>query len=80
MDDVATFAAALPAWCHREGSEAGLPLTWRHFVYGMRHLGRAHTRTLLDRAQAARIGQNAGAGFVEWQRDAQQTVTPREPN
>lgn len=60
-----TFAAALPAWTGADG----LPLSFRHFVHGMAHIGRSHLRDELARAQATR---NAGLkleDFQAYQRD-----------
>lgn len=52
MDNVAQFAKAFPAWV-----KDGWPLSWAHYQYGMRHLGRAWVREELRQAAAARAGQ-----------------------
>lgn len=31
-------------------------MSWRHYCYGLRYLGRAHLRELRTRAEAHRIG------------------------
>jgi hypothetical protein len=68
------FAAALPAWC---GSD-GLPLSYRHFVYGLAFLGRHQLRDQLAAAQAFRVAQFPADDFVEWQGDlVRLTEVPR---
>jgi hypothetical protein len=54
---MAAFALQLPAWCGPDG----LPLSWRHGVYGMGHLARAHVRRQHEVAEAVRMGQNMNA-------------------
>jgi hypothetical protein len=64
MDAVATFAQQLPAWCvpewrywffgWRKNRDAGLPLSWAHYVYGMSHIARKLARDDLRAATAAR--------------------------
>jgi hypothetical protein len=58
-DQLAQFARAFPCWA---GSD-GFPLSWHHYVVGMRHLSRATAREDVRRAVAGRI---AGADVKEW--------------
>ena len=58
-------ASALPAWCGPDG----LPLSYRHFVYGLQFVGRTHLRDQLARAQAFRAGQQGNEEFRSWQSD-----------
>lgn len=41
----------------------GQPLSWRHYVYGLGYLGRAHVRTQLMHAQATRLGNATEDGY-----------------
>lgn len=60
------FAYALPAWCGPDG----LPLSWRHFVYGLQFIGRQWVREEVRAAQASRMGaQVADEGFRSWRAD-----------
>ena len=68
LDGYLEFAAGLPGLLHTEGPEAGFPLTWRHYVYGMAYLRRARLREMLRTAEATRAGQ-AVKGFEEWRQD-----------
>lgn len=64
-DALCEFARAFPAWTTPDG----FPRSWRHYVLGMGHLGRASARESLRLAQAAAIGQSTPEGFRAWQRD-----------
>jgi hypothetical protein len=70
MDGVMEFARVFPALMSRDG----LPVSWAHYVYGMRHIGRTVARETLRAAQAARIGQTpdkeAWASFHSTMRSA----------
>lgn len=46
------FANAFPAMM-----QDGVPLSWRHFVYGLSHLSRAHAR------ESLRLAGSVGALF-----------------
>lgn len=73
---MAEFADRLPGWCDRA---TGLPLSWRHFVYGQRYLGRAFMREQLQHADAARIAHHAsGEEYTTWLRDGKLMTTPPE--
>lgn len=65
MDQAAQFAAELPRWT---GSD-GLPLSWPHFVVGMRHLGRAANTTTLGQAAAVRAGMASTRDYSDWRND-----------
>lgn len=49
-------------------------MTWRHYCYGLRYLGRAHLRDLLTRAQAARIGAATQESYTTTVRDLRKLV------
>lgn len=55
-----------PAWV-----EGGEPLSWRHYVAGLRHLARARARESLRAMGAMRIAQADPKEPVpmQWQRD-----------
>ena len=53
IDDLATFSARLPSWVN----DQGLPLSYRHFRYGMAWIGRDEVRQVLRDASAARLAQ-----------------------
>lgn len=63
MDEMATFAHQLPAWCEPayrwlfRNPRAGQPLSWAHYVYGSRHLSRDLARADLRMAVAMRMAQ-----------------------
>lgn len=58
MDNVMTFAKAFPS-CMKDG----WPLSWAHYQYGMRHLGRAWAREELRTASATRMAQTEVKDF-----------------
>jgi hypothetical protein len=58
MDNVATFAKAFPGWM-----KDGWPMSWAHYQYGMRHLGRAWAREELRTASATRMAQTQVEDF-----------------
>lgn len=69
-----TFAAGFPAWTGRDGR----PRSYRHFVYGMAHLHRAHLRRALELAEAHRIGNATQPDFDRFSRDVTlMTEVPR---
>lgn len=54
-------------------------MTWRHYCYGLRYLGRSHLRDLLKRAEAARIGGATQDSYQTAVRDLRRLVeVPRE--
>lgn len=55
MDTLAAFVRDLPQWCGRDG----LPLSWAHYQYGLKHLIRARHREDLRQAMAVRIATSA---------------------
>ena len=65
MDDLATFAQALPSWV---GSD-GLPLSYRHFRYGMAHLSRDDARQTLRLGIAGRMAGASNQDFRSWRRE-----------
>jgi hypothetical protein len=66
MDITAHFARELPAWCGPDG----LPLSWKHYQYGLRHLRRASARETIRQATAVRA---AGADAKDY-RDFESAV------
>lgn len=64
MEDLATFAHAFPSWCGGDG----LPLSYRHYRYGMTHLGRDDARATLRLAIAGRMSQAGKDDFAAWRR------------
>lgn len=47
----------------------GVPLSWRHFVYGLAHLSRALASDTLRASQAAGAGWMKPEDMREWTRD-----------
>ena len=65
-------------WARRRGT-VGDPLSWRHYEYGLRYLGRTHLRDQLRMAQAFRIaaasvGDDGVDHYAEWQGRVSQAV------
>lgn len=46
-----------------------MPLSWKHYVYGLQHLGRTHLRDQLSAAQAARFALLKPDDWNAYQRD-----------
>lgn len=59
---LAEFVRELPAWTGADG----YPLSWPHFVYGMRSLGLAETARLAHDAEAAHAAGYVAADFKRW--------------
>lgn len=69
-----TFAAEFPAWTGPDG----LPLSWRHYVYGVAHLARRHLRATLAIAEGVRMGGAVKDDFESFARDvSRMTEVPR---
>lgn len=51
IDALASFAREFPAWVNADG----WPISYRHYLYGTRHLGRLGARTDLKHATAVRM-------------------------
>jgi len=62
IDDLAAFVRLMPAWVGGDG----LPLSWRHYVYAMGHINRAHKQHLLDSAAFTRAAGFAKNDYVDW--------------
>ena len=78
------FADRLPAWCHRDGPLAGLPLSWGHYLYGMAHINRARARGKVDTHDAVRVaGATNERSRKEWVADmndlAEWDLPPQPP-
>jgi hypothetical protein len=69
MDAVAAFVKAFPAW-----TKDGWPISWAHYTYGHRHMGRAAARDELRQAIASRAGQADMKGWREYARDQQEAA------
>lgn len=65
LDGLTEFVRGLPGWVGPDG----YPLSWRHYVYGMAHLGRAARRELLRSAEAQRAGTAELQKYRDWHRD-----------
>ncbi len=50
-------------------------MSWRHYCYGLRYLGRAHLRGLLSHAQGARIGAATEDGYRQASTDLKRLLT-----
>ncbi|MFW6079798.1 MAG: hypothetical protein ACODAE_09260 [Gemmatimonadota bacterium] len=61
-DDLAAFVLSFPSWTGGDG----LPLSWRHYVVGLRHLARRDARDRLRTATAVRAAQGDRDGFREF--------------
>jgi len=70
MDAISAFATAFPAWMGADG----WPLSWAHYQYGTRHLGRAAARAELRQAVAARAGGAEAKGFKQYVAEQQQAA------
>ena len=54
-----------PAWVRADG----FPLSWRHYVYGMRKMSAADLRDSLARVSDVRVAHHAGdKDYREWRR------------
>lgn len=68
------FVTYRPAWV----GEDGFPLTWQHYVYGLRHIAREDLRRQVYMAQAQRMSRAERESYDEWQRDMNRlTEVPR---
>lgn len=56
----------------------GFPLSWRHYVYGLRYLGRAHVRHQLTTAEAVRLGGAARDDYTAWRGDMNRILGAHE--
>jgi hypothetical protein len=65
IDELAVFAQGLPRWCGADG----LPLSWRHFHYGLSYLGRAYLREQAQVAGAVRMARGDEERFRDWAAD-----------
>ena len=62
IDGLASFVREFPAWVGPDG----YPMSWRHYVYGMRHLSRVAARVDLRTATATRMAQTDKEPWQEW--------------
>jgi hypothetical protein len=62
MDGLADFVRSFPRWVGPDGQ----PLTWSHYVYGMRHLGRARSREDLRHTSAVRMAGADKKDYTPW--------------
>lgn len=84
---LATFAREMPTWCHDglsallagRGTKKGDPLSWRHYIYGLQHLGLEHMRDQMKIAEAVRLGRSDQESFEPWHKAmTSYTAVPRE--
>jgi len=47
----------------------GFPLSWQHYIYGLRHIAREQLRQQMLWAQAARMSRTEKEDWNIWQRD-----------
>lgn len=69
MDDLATFSARLPTW-----TAGGVPLSYRHFRYGMAWINRDAIRHTMSAAAAARAGGATKDSYADWRRDMSEAL------
>lgn len=67
---MAEFARAFPAWV----GESGAPLSWRHFVAGLRHLTQHHAREQIRTHDAVGMTNAKDADRKAWLRDVKLTA------
>lgn len=66
IDALSEFCREYPAWVGPDG----YPLSWRHYVYGVAHLGRARAAESLRLERAVAIAQAADVAVKErWLED-----------
>lgn len=74
LDELQVFVAHRPAWVNKDG----WPLSWQHYIYGLRHIAREQLRYQLLLSQAMRMGRSDLTDWNAWQRDvASLTEVPR---
>ncbi len=69
-DLLCEFVRAFPAWTRADG----YPLSWRHFTYGVQHLGRAHARGSLRLSAATGIAHAKREDAEQWYRAQRQAA------
>lgn len=65
MDGLLEFSRLFPAFIGPDG----LPVSWAHYQYGLRHIGRVKAREQLEMASATRVAQADKKSFQEWYRE-----------
>lgn len=65
LDELQIFITYRPAWVDKKG----WPLSWQHYIYGLRHIARERLREQVWIAQAMRMSRTPGPNWDEWQRD-----------
>lgn len=70
MDDLATFSSLLPSWVDAKG----MPLSYRHFCYGMAWIHRHEARTLLRDSAATRLSQADRSDYSRERRHLLRTI------
>jgi hypothetical protein len=65
LDELQIFITYRPAWVNTEG----WPLSWQHYIYGLRHIARESMRHQLWSAQAMRMARGQKEDWDTWQRD-----------
>jgi hypothetical protein len=59
------FVTYRPAWVNAEG----FPLSWQHYIYGLRHIAREAMRQQLWMAQSVRMADVVKDDWESWSRD-----------
>lgn len=59
------FVTYRPAWVNKDGD----PLSWQHYIYGLRHIARESLRHQVWMAQSMRMSRTTPENWDSWQRD-----------
>jgi hypothetical protein len=70
LDELQVFITYRPAWVDKNG----WPLSWQHYIYGLRHIARESQRHQLWLAQANRMSRIDKNNWEEYQRDVSRTT------
>ena len=65
LDELQIFVTYRPAWVGADG----FPLSWQHYLFGLKHIAREGMRHQLWLAQATRMADVVQDDWVAWQRD-----------
>lgn len=70
FQSLAEFADILPAWVHWSGPERGYPLSYAHFIHGLRYIQRKSAREKLRIADSIAVTRAADPNvFPNWIRN-----------
>ena len=65
LDELQVFVTYRPAWVGPDG----FPLSWQHYIYGLRHIARESLRQQLWTSQSIRLSRQDNEHWGEHQRD-----------